>query len=180
MSAKATCPGTIKSCMYDYSASLRRYRELRNLSHAKCFSAAHSVEAYEHLKMVLNVQDDRKESSSGHKECMRYGPVLPQTARLDSGELEKVLDPVHVQGRGAPKKRMKKKRKRSNSKCGYCRLEGHNRRKCAKWIEVVNQTKVDFCMWLTCEYIEGSKKNCFLCRTTINLVSSLHFVLSLR
>ncbi|KAM0925813.1 hypothetical protein ACQ4PT_003965 [Festuca glaucescens] len=135
MSAKATCPGTRKSCMYDYSASLRRYHELRNLSHAKCFSVAHSVEAYEHLKMVLNVQDDRKESSSGHKECMRYGPVLPQTARLDSGELEKVLDPMHVQGRGAPKKRLKKKRKRSNSKGGYCRLEGHNRRKCAKWIE---------------------------------------------
>jgi hypothetical protein len=107
--------------------------------------------------MVLNVQDDWKESSSGHKECMRYGPVLPQTARLDSGELEKVLDPVHVQGRGAPKKRLKKKRKRSNSKCGYCRLEGHNRRKCAKWIEVVNQTKVDFCMWLTCEYSERNK-----------------------
>jgi hypothetical protein len=48
--------------------------------------------------MVLNVQDDWKESSSGHKECMRYGLVLPQMAQFDSGELEKVLDPVHVQG----------------------------------------------------------------------------------
>jgi hypothetical protein len=42
--------------------------------------------AYGHLKLVLNVQDDWKKSSSGHKECMRYGPVLPQTAQLDFGE----------------------------------------------------------------------------------------------
>jgi hypothetical protein len=97
-----------------------------------------SFEAYEHVKMFLNVQADRKESSSDHKECMRYGSVLPQTTPLDSGELEKILDHVHVQGQGAPKKGLKpKKRKRSNSKCGYCG-GGHNRRKWTKWVEVVN------------------------------------------
>jgi zinc finger SWIM domain-containing protein 3 len=155
MSAKVTFPATRKSCMYDYSVSLRRYRELRNLSHAACFLAAQSVEAYDHLKMVLNEQADRKESSSGQQECIRYGPMLPQTAHLDSGDLGKILDPVHVQGRGAPKKRLKQmKRKRSNTKCGYCRKEGHNRRKCAKWIEVINQSKVDFCILMTRQYIE--------------------------
>jgi zinc finger SWIM domain-containing protein 3 len=74
--------------------------------------------------MVLNVQDDWKESSSGHKECMRYGLVLPQMAQFDSGELEKVLDHVHVQGRGAPKKRLKKKRKRCKLKMRLLRVGG--------------------------------------------------------
>ncbi|PNT70062.1 hypothetical protein BRADI_2g04713v3, partial [Brachypodium distachyon] len=137
MSAKAAFPKTRKNNMYDYSVSLKRYRELRNLSHAACFLPSQSVEAYDRLKLVLNVQADNKKSSSGHKECMRYGPVLPQTAQVDSGELEKVLDPVHVQGRGAPKKRLKRrKRKRSTVKCGYCRQEGNNRRKCSKWEEL--------------------------------------------
>lgn len=144
MSAKAAFPKTRKNNMYDYSVSLKRYRELRNLSHAACFLASQSVEAYDRLKLVLNVQVDNKKSSSGHKECMRYGPVLPQTAQVDSGELEKVLDPVHVQGRGAPKKRLKpQKRKRSTVKCGYCRQEGHNRRKCSEWEEDKKLASVD-------------------------------------
>lgn len=56
--------------------------------------------------MLLNAIDDSKELSSGHKECIRYGPVLPQAAQLDPDELENLQDPVRVQGRGAPKKRL--------------------------------------------------------------------------
>ena len=138
MSAKAASPTTRKSSMYDLPAKMKRYRELRNLSHAACFSAAQSVEAYEQWKMVLHAQVDNKESSSGHKESMRYGPVLPQTAQRDSGMLGKVLDPVHVQGRGASKKRLKPKKRKRSFKCGYFREQGHNQHKCPKWEEVVN------------------------------------------
>lgn len=98
MSAKSAFPATRKNNMYDYSVSLKWFRELRNLSNAVSFSASRSLESYERFKMVLNEQAASKESSSGHNECMRYGPVLPQTAQLDSGEFGKVLDPVHVQG----------------------------------------------------------------------------------
>ena len=92
--------------------------------------------------MVLNGQDGSKESSRGQEECIRFGPVLPQTTEIDCGDLEKVLDPVHVQGRGAPKKRLqaKMKKQRSKRKCGYCGVEGHNRRKCNKLKEVSNMS----------------------------------------
>lgn len=138
MSAKVAYPATRKNNMYDYSISLRRYRELRNLSHAACFRASQSVEAYERMKMVLTEEGESKESSSSQKECMRYGPVLPQTTQLDCTDLGKVLDPLHVQRRGAPKKRLqaKMKKPRSKGKCSYCgERDGHNRRTCKKLIE---------------------------------------------
>jgi hypothetical protein len=47
------------------------------------------------ISLLMQAHAHRKESSNGDKECMRNGPVLPQTAELDSGELEKVLDPMH-------------------------------------------------------------------------------------
>ncbi|XP_037483621.1 protein FAR1-RELATED SEQUENCE 5-like [Triticum dicoccoides] len=96
MSAKSAFPPIRKSEMYDYSASLVRYRELRNLSHAACFRACQSSEEYQRLEMVLSEQDGNKESSRGQEECIRFGPVLPQTTEIDCGDLEKVLDPVHV------------------------------------------------------------------------------------
>jgi zinc finger SWIM domain-containing protein 3 len=131
--------------MYDYSISLERYRELRNLSHAACFKACQSNEAYQRLMVVLNAQADSTESTSGQKERISFGPVLPQTVQLDS-DLEKVLDPVHVQGRGAPKKRLqaKMKKQRSKGKCSYCSEPGHNRRTCKKLIEVANLSEFIF------------------------------------
>jgi zinc finger SWIM domain-containing protein 3 len=91
--------------MYDYLISLEHYRELRNLSHAACFKACQSIEAYQCLMVVLNAQANSKESTSDQKERISFGPVLPQTVQLDS-DLEKVLDLMHVQDRGAPKKRL--------------------------------------------------------------------------
>jgi hypothetical protein len=52
--------------------------------------------------MVMNAQADDHESTSDQKEPIRFGSVLPQTVQLGSGDLEKVPDPVRVQGRGAP------------------------------------------------------------------------------
>ena len=40
--------------MYDYSDSLQRYHELRNISHTASFVASRSPEAYERLKRVLH------------------------------------------------------------------------------------------------------------------------------
>jgi zinc finger SWIM domain-containing protein 3 len=134
MSAKCAYPPTRKNEMYDYSISLERYRELRNFSHAACFRACQTNEAYQRLKMVLNAEAHNKESTSGQKERISFGPVLPQTTQLHY-DLEKVLDPVHVQGRGAPKKKRlqaKMKKQRSKGKCGYCGQPGHNRRTCKK------------------------------------------------
>jgi hypothetical protein len=45
----------------------------------------------------MNAQDGGQDSTSYQKEPIRFGPVLPQTAQLSSGNLEKVLDPLHVQ-----------------------------------------------------------------------------------
>ena len=151
MSAKSAFPPTRKSEMYDYSASLMRYRELRNLSHASCFRACQSSEEYQRLKMVLNGQDGSKESSRGQEECIRFGPVLPQTTEIDCGDLEKVMDPMHVQGRGAPKKRLqaKMKKQRSKRKCGYCGVTGHDRRNCTKLQEVSNMSIFNFCICFT-------------------------------
>jgi zinc finger SWIM domain-containing protein 3 len=146
MSAKCAYPSSRKNEMYDYSISLERYRELRNLSHAACFRACQSDEAYERLKMVMNAQSNDQESTSDQKEPIRFGPVLPQTAQLGSGNLEKVLDPLRVQGRGAPKKRLQAKmnKPRSKGKCGYCGNPGHNIRTCKKLIEVVILCKFHF------------------------------------
>ena len=39
----------------------------------------------------------------------RFGPMMPQLANIDSKGLDKALDPMHVPGRGAPKKRLQAK-----------------------------------------------------------------------
>ncbi|XP_073359672.1 protein FAR1-RELATED SEQUENCE 4-like [Aegilops tauschii subsp. strangulata] len=120
----------------------RRYRELRNCSHAASFKACHSDEDYHRLIMLLQAQHhgkqssfeqaNSKESSNAQHNNIRFGPLMPHSEKVD-----KVLDPVHVPGRGAPKKRLQAKTKKSRSQniCGYCKNPGHNRRKCAKLLE---------------------------------------------
>jgi hypothetical protein len=63
MSAKSAYPTTRKNEMYEYSASLQRYRKLRNFSHAACFKACHSDEAFQRLTRLLEGQDVSKEST---------------------------------------------------------------------------------------------------------------------
>ena len=140
MGAKSAYPPNRKSDMYEYSKILMRYHELRKLSNAKTIRACLSDEAYEHLKMLLKAEAASKETSSGQNECIRFGPVLSQTAQHDYGDLGNLLDPVHVQGRGAPKKRLHAKMKMAGgkSKCGYCGEQRHNRRTCSKLKEVAN------------------------------------------
>ena len=73
--------------------------------------------------------------------ALGFGPLMPQSANLDGEGFEKVLDPVHLPGRGAPKKRLQAKMKKTRTKgrCSYCHeADGHNRRTCAKLIEVPN------------------------------------------
>jgi zinc finger SWIM domain-containing protein 3 len=79
MSAKCAYPLSKKNEMYNYSISLERCRELRNLSHTACFRAYQSDEAYQRLKMVMNAQADDHESTSDKKKPIRFGSVLPQT-----------------------------------------------------------------------------------------------------
>ena len=73
--------------------------------------------------------------------------MMPQSANLDGEGSDKVLDPVHVLGRGAPKKRLqaKMKKKRSEGKCSYCKGTRHNRRTCKKLLEVANMSTFIFC-----------------------------------
>ena len=53
MSVKHAFPPIRKSTMYDYSPTLLRYHELRNLSLAASFAASRSTEGYEWNKHVL-------------------------------------------------------------------------------------------------------------------------------
>ena len=43
----------------------------------------------------------------GANEGKIYGPVLPQAPEADCEDIRDVLDPLHVPGRGAPKKKLK-------------------------------------------------------------------------
>ncbi|KAJ1256379.1 hypothetical protein BS78_05G166900 [Paspalum vaginatum] len=98
MSAKCAFPPTRKNRMYDYSESLERYRELRNLSHAASFTASQSYESYKRLKRVLHEEGATKESAIFQNQGIRYGPVLPQSLNPETGNLGKVLDPLRVAG----------------------------------------------------------------------------------
>jgi zinc finger SWIM domain-containing protein 3 len=128
-----------KSTMYDYSDSLQRYHELRNISHTTSFVASRSPEAYERLKHVLHEEAAVILPNGGENGDNKYGPVLPQDLDVDSAEYRNVLDPMHVPGRGAPKKMLKSisNKNRSKVKCTLCKGEGHNRRTCSMREEVV-------------------------------------------
>ena len=77
--------------------------------------------------------------NGGENEDKRYGLVLPQGLDVDSVESRNVLDPMHVPGRGPPKKKLKSvsNKKKSKVKCTLCKGEGHNWRTCSMRKEVV-------------------------------------------
>jgi zinc finger SWIM domain-containing protein 3 len=64
--------------------------------------------------------------------------MVAQALEVDCG---KVLDPMHVPGRGAPKKKLKalNKKERAKVKCTLCKDVGHNRLTCSKRKEVLNK-----------------------------------------
>ena len=93
--------------MYDYSPTLLRYRELRKLSLAASFAASRSTEGYEWIKCVLEQEAAMIMPNAGANKGNMYGPVPPQAPEVDCEEFKDVLDPMHVLGRGAPKKKLK-------------------------------------------------------------------------
>ena len=104
------------------------------------------LQAQHHGKQSSFEQADSKESTNAQHNSIRFGPLMPHSQKVD-----KVLDPVHVPGRGAPKKRLQAKTKKSRSQniCGYCKNPGHYRRKCAKLLEVRNMFIFIFFMCFT-------------------------------
>jgi zinc finger SWIM domain-containing protein 3 len=139
MGAKSAFPRIRKSTMYEYSDRLQRYRELRNISHTTSFIASRSPEAYERLKRIMHEEAAMIPPKGEENGGDRYGPVLPQAQDGESAEYTKVLDPMHVPGRGAPKKKLKSvsNKNRSKVRCTLCKEEGHNRRTCSMRKEVV-------------------------------------------
>ena len=140
MGVKSAFPLKRKSTMYDYSESLQRYRELRNISHAATFAASRSLESYERLKHVLQDEAAMNLSNGEYNRGKRFGPVLPQAPDVASVAFSNVLDPLHVPGRGAPKKNLKSisNAEKSKVKCSLCKDKGHNRRTCSMRKEVVH------------------------------------------
>ncbi|CAD6333783.1 unnamed protein product [Miscanthus lutarioriparius] len=132
--AKSAFPPIRKSTMYDYSDSLQRYHELRNISHTASFLASRSPEAYERLKRVLHEEAAMILPNGGENGNKRYGPVLPQCMDVDSAESRNVLDPMHVPGRGAPKKKLKSVSNKKRSKA-YTEMIAERRRKVASGAE---------------------------------------------
>jgi len=122
MGAKRAFPTIRKSTMYDYSPTLLRYRELCNLSLAASFAASRSTEGYEWIKCVLEQEAAVIVPNAGANEGKMYGPVLPQAPEADCEDIRDVLDPMHVPGRGAPKKKLKSNsdKTRADSKCSLC------------------------------------------------------------
>ena len=72
----------------------------------------------------------------GANEGKMYGPLLPQAPEADCEDIRDVLDPLHVPGIGAPKKKLKSTSSKSVTKCSLCKREGHNRRTCFMRAEV--------------------------------------------
>ena len=72
----------------------------------------------------------------GANEGTMYGPVLSPVPEADCEDIRDVLDPLHVPGRGAPKKKLKSTSSKSITKCSLCKHEGHNRRTCFMGAEV--------------------------------------------
>ena len=90
--------------MYDYSATLLRFRELRNLSLAAAFVASRSLEAYERIKRVLKQEAAVIMPNAGANKGKIYGPVLPQALEVDCEEFRDVLDPMTVPAEGPEEK----------------------------------------------------------------------------
>ena len=90
--------------MYDYSPTLLRFRELRNLSLVAAFVGSHSTEAYERTKRVLDQEAAVIVPNAGANEGKMYGPVLPQALEVDCEEFRDVLDPMTVPAEGPEEK----------------------------------------------------------------------------
>ena len=103
MGAKSAFLPIRKSTMYEYSTTLLRYHDLRNISRAASFSASRSTEAYERLRGALQ-EAATILPNVGVNEGKMYGPVLPQVPEVDCEEFRDVLDPMTEPGKGAPKK----------------------------------------------------------------------------
>ena len=69
--------------MYEYSTTLLRYRDLRNISRAASFSASRSTEGYERLKGALLQEAGMILPNVGANEGKMYGLVLPQAPEAD-------------------------------------------------------------------------------------------------
>jgi zinc finger SWIM domain-containing protein 3 len=127
MGANRGFPPTRKSTMYDYSDSVQRYNDLHNIGRTAAFAAAQSQEAFERLKRVLKEEAATIPVNIGEGGRKKFGPVLPQAMDVDSTECWNVLDPIHVPGRGALKKKLKSSSDRSDKHCTLCKDWGHNR-----------------------------------------------------
>jgi zinc finger SWIM domain-containing protein 3 len=141
MTAKSTFPPIRKSDMYDSCQSLEKYSELQNLSHEASSKAAQSDESYMHLKEVLTQIVGRYDPSSAQINNVRYGPELPQAVHAEVPNEEKILDPIPVKPRGAPKKGKRIEAFTKNPRtvtCSQCKGTGHNIRTCPKLKELVN------------------------------------------
>ena len=136
MAAKSAFPPIRKSTMYEYSITLLRYCDLRNISRATSFSASRSTEGYERLKGAVLQEAGMILPNVGANEGKMYGPVLPQAPEANYEDIRDVLNPLHVPDRGAPKKKLKSTSSKSVTKCSLCKHEGHNRHTCFMRAEV--------------------------------------------
>ena len=75
--------------MYDYSESLVRYRELRNLSHAACFRACQSSEEYQHAREGAGRGTDQDRGAmregTGLGACEGLVPCRPAESEVSLG-----------------------------------------------------------------------------------------------
>ena len=104
MGVKRVFPTIRKSTMYDYSPTLLRFRELRNLSLVAAFVASRSPKAYERTKCVIEQEAAVIMPNAGANEGKMYGPVLPQALEVDCEEFRDVLDPMTVPAEGPEEK----------------------------------------------------------------------------
>lgn len=94
--------------------ALTKYRELRNLSHEASFKAAQSNESYVHMKGVLSKIIGSYDPCNAQENDVRYGPEIAQALHEELPNVDKVLDPVPVKPKGAPKKRKRMESFRKN------------------------------------------------------------------
>jgi len=138
MGAKSAFAPIRKSSMYDYSQSLERYRELRDLSQAACLKSSQTDASYMRMKHVLSEMIGASDEGNNDKESLCYGPVLPQAVQAESHSEDRILDPLQVKSRGAPKKKRMKgfldKPKKRKRKCMSCKKTGHDRRTCKEQV----------------------------------------------
>ena len=90
--------------MHEYSTTLLRYRDLRNISRAASFLASRSTEGYERLKGALLQEAGMILPNVGANEGKMYGPVLPQAPEADCEDIRDVLVPCMCLAEGLPRK----------------------------------------------------------------------------